>query len=764
VSRHRRPYHPALSLPVALILTALAPHAARAQRHAIEVPWLDASLSAEQRATLLIRAMTLPEKFAQLVGTPGIVPELPQCYGARHVNGIPRLHIPTLRITNGPVGVGQNDCVPPNSITRPSQAQGSRQSAKATALPSGMAVAASFDTAVARQFGNVIGGEARALALHVLEGPGLNLARVPQAGRNFEYFGEDPFLTGTMAAAEIRAIQSHGVIAMAKHFVANEQETNRFTVDERIDDRVLHELYLLPFEMAVRQGHVAAVMCSYNMVNGRYACEDKYHLTDVLRTQWGFAGYVQSDFTALRSTAASLLAGADHDMPGIVVNDGVRSAPWYAAPKLQAALAAKQITEADIDTALARRYREMFRYGIFDRPIVLTPIDTAGDGAIARSIGEQSAVLLKNADGLLPLDARSLRSVAIIGQAPYASRAVAGCCGGSSDVIPLYTVTPTEGMRRVLASLHVTLQPRLTVVDSANGNLPQAVRTARAADVAIVFAGTMSEEGRDRTSISLGTRQDALIAAVAAANPRTVVVLEDNASTLLPWIDRVPAVLETWFPGEETGDIAARLLFGLATPSGHLPVTFPVREGDLPVSTPQQWPGVDSTGARVPVGHNTNALTHVSYSEGLDIGYRWFDARQIAPRFPFGYGLSYTTFRISDVSVRSSRSDGAAPITVELTVTNTGNRRGAEVPQVYLGLPRGLGEPPKRLVGFQKVWLDPGESHRVRIVIDPSAASHPLAHWVTSEQRWVPTPGEYEIMVGRSAGDIVWRRTVTMQR
>jgi beta-glucosidase len=764
VPRHRRPCRPVLSLPLILILTAVVPRPARAQQRSAEAPWLDTSLSPERRATLLLRAMTLPEKFAQLVGSPGIVPELPQCYGTRHVDGIPRLRIPTLRITNGPVGVGQNDCVPPTSITRPSQALGSRQSAKATALPSAMAVAASFDTAVARQFGDVIGREARALALHVLEGPGLNLARVPQAGRNFEYFGEDPFLTGTMAAAEIRAIQAHGVIAMAKHFVANEQETNRFTVDERIDDRVLHELYLLPFEMAVKQGHVAAVMCSYNMVNGRYACEDKHHLTDVLRTGWGFAGYVQSDFTALRSTAASLLAGADHDMPGIVVHNGVRSAPWYAAPKLQAALDAHQITEADIDTALARRYREMFRFGIFDRPIAQTPIDTVRDGAIARSIGEQSAVLLKNADGLLPLDAQSLRSLAIIGQAPYASSAVAGCCGGSSDVIPLYTVTPLDGMRRVLASLHVTLEPTLTVVDSANGNLPQAVQAARAADVAVVFAGTMSEEGRDRPSISLGGRQDSLIAAVAAANPRTVVVLEDNASTLLPWIDRVPAVLETWFPGQETGDITARLLFGLVTPSGRLPVTFPVREADLPASTPQQWPGVDSTGAPVPVGHNSNALTHVSYSEGLDIGYRWFDARHIAPRFPFGYGLSYTTFGISHVSLRSTRSDGAAPITVELTVTNTGSRRGAEVPQVYVGLPRGLGEPPERLVGFHKVWLDPHETRRVRIVIDPGAANHPLAHWVTSEQRWRTTPGDYEIMVGRSADDILWRRTITVQR
>ena len=257
-----------------VLLGALAPRAVRGQTAPHTTPWMNASLSRDTRAASLVRAMTLPEKLEQMVGTPGLVPELPQCYGTRHVNGVPRLHIPTLRITNGPVGVGESDCVLVPMANVLARDQMSRLLPHATALPSGMAVAASFDTAVARRFGDVIGAESRALALDVLEGPGVNLARVPQAGRNFEYFGEDPYLTGTMAVAEIRAIQSHGVIAMAKHFVANEQETNRFTVDETVDDRALHELYLLPFEMSVNDGRVAAIMCSYNMVNGVYACED----------------------------------------------------------------------------------------------------------------------------------------------------------------------------------------------------------------------------------------------------------------------------------------------------------------------------------------------------------------------------------------------------------------------------------------------------------------------------------------------------------
>ena len=278
------------------------------------LPWMNTALAPEQRAALLVGAMTLDQKEQQLVGNePEIVPELPQCMGARHVRGIASLAIPTLRITNGPVGIGQNDCVDPSvmgfaAFTDPS-------SAKATALPSAMAVAASFDPAVASEFGNVIGTEANNLALHVFEAPGVNMARIPVLGRNFEYFGEDPYLTGTMAVAEIKAVQAKGVIAMAKHFAANEQETNRMTIQETVDRRVLREIYLLPFEMAVKDGDTAAVMCSYNSVNGFQACENKELLTDVLRNQWGFKGYVQSDFFAVKSTAASMLAGLDHLMP-----------------------------------------------------------------------------------------------------------------------------------------------------------------------------------------------------------------------------------------------------------------------------------------------------------------------------------------------------------------------------------------------------------------------------------------------------------------
>jgi beta-glucosidase len=742
-----------------LLAAFLAPTAVSAQA----TPWMQSGLSPDRRAALLLGAMTLDEKMQQLVGAPGVIPEIPSCYGARHVPGIGRLRIPTFRITNGPVGVGQNDCVPVNTPNLPRAAMMSTASAKASALPSAMAVAASFDRAVAAKFGDVIGVESRNRALHVLEGPGLNLARAPQGGRHFEYFGEDPFLTGTMAVAEIRAMQKHGIIAMAKHFIANDHETNRTTENAIVADRVLHELYLLPFEMAVRSGDVASVMCSYNRVNGTYACENAHLLTDVLRRQWGFKGYVQSDFFAVKSTVPTLLAGMDHEMPGLALGP---LTPWYSAARLREALDKKQITTANIDTALARRYRQMFRLGIFDRPVKETPIDVARNAAIAREIGEQAAVLLKNERGTLPLYARSIKSVALIGQAEYATKSVAGCCGGSSDVIPFATVTPLDGVKQVLAQQKSPAMATLTVVADDRANLADAVAAAKAADVAIVLAGTIAEEGRDRESIALEKGQDSIIAAVAAANPRTIVVLKDNASALTPWIDAVPAVLETWFPGQEDGAIVARLLFGLATPSGKLPVTFPVRESDLPASTDKRWPGVDTSGARAKVtGGNafgSGAPVTVEYSEGLQIGYRWFDANRIAPRFPFGYGLSYTTFALSNLVVSPRSTDGTAPITVRVTVANTGKRRGAEVPQVYVSLPENAGEPPKRLVAFEKVWLDPGQRRTVTMTIDPSASSHPLGVWDEAAQRWRVPEGSYVIAVGMSSADARLNQTVTI--
>ncbi|TMH28588.1 MAG: glycosyl hydrolase [Betaproteobacteria bacterium] len=757
--------------------------------------------------------MTLAQKEEQLVGTlPGILPELPQCKGGRHVTGIPSLAIPTLRITNGPVGIGQNDCV---SATIPPvfvmiggdlvdvSVYSDPSSAKATALPSAIALAASFDPAVASEFGNVIGTEANDLALHVFEAPGVNMARIPVLGRNFEYFGEDPYLTGTMAVAEIKAAQSKGIIAMAKHFAANEQETNRMTIQETIDRRVLRELYLLPFEMAVKDGDTASVMCSYNSVNGFQACENKELLTDVLRTQWGFKGYVQSDFFAVRSTVASMLAGLDHLMPIPSV--------WSPA-LLNAALAAGQLKESDFDTALRRRYTQMFRMGIFERqPLVQTPIDFAAGGVKARAIGVQTGVLLQNDNHVLPFDAKALRNVVLIGKATqvYAQQAVAGgvlvgrpmgAGGGSSDVVPNYTVSPLDGLKDVLNSLgNAAATVTLVTVKDDNSDLAAAKAAAAAADAVIIMAGTIAEEGADRASfadssgltmtavgdgldwyvarpntISTATSNTggnsntvAMIEGILAATSttgkpmtaKTALVLKDNAGVAMdPALLGAagPAMLEVWFPGQEDGHIVADLLLGVVNPSGKLPVTFPkVGKGfmDWVKTDPSVFPGVS----------NVAGQPQVEYKEGLNIGYRWYDAQGVTPAFAFGHGLSYTTFSMSALTVTPKISDGTQPIRIQFVLQNTGGRAGAEVPQLYLGLPSSIGEPPKRLVGFAKLQLNPGEQTTVQLTIDPAATNHPLSYWDTNSNNWSVANGFYPIYVGSSSADIALTGTILVR-
>jgi beta-glucosidase len=488
--------------------------------------------------------------------------------------------------------------------------------------------------------------------------------------------------------------------------------------------------------MSVKDGKVASVMCSYNRVNGPFACDNPYTLTEVLRNQWGFTGYVQSDFGATHSTATSLNAGEDFEM---------QSGTFYSAARINAALADGSLAMATIDRALTRRYVQMFKFGIFDRPITRGQIDAVTNGQTARSIAEQTAVLLKNQGGLLPLNAGSIHSIALIGQSTYAAAAAAGG-GGSSRVVPLYTVTPLQGLQNVLTSLGSTATVTLLTVPNTptSANLAAVTAAASSADVVIVVAGVVTSEGSDRPSLSLPTNQDAIITAVAAANnPRTVLVLKDGDPVLMPWVDQIPAILEAWNPGEEDGNVVARLLFGLVNPSGKLPVTYPKLATDTPTSTPDRYPGITIGG--VPTA---------TYSEGLQMGYRWYDAQGIAPLFPFGHGLSYTTFAYGNVQVTPAVTDGKSPITVQLTVTNTGSRAGADVPQVYVGFQSPIGEPPKRLVAFQKVTLNPGEQKLVTMTIDPNANSHPISTWDTASQKWGLAHGKLSVYLARSAGDI----------
>lgn len=693
-------------------LVALVPQSATAQTR---LPWMNTNLAPATRAQSLVAAETLDQKIEQLHGQPGPIPEVPACgnNAGRHVPGISALDIPTFRITNGPDGIGQGDCSP----TDP-----------ATAIPSSLALAASFDPSLASQYGTLMANEANSLGLQVIEGPGMDTARVGEGGRNFEYLGEDPLLAGTIAASEIKAIQSKGVIAMAKHFVLNDQETNRMTVQVQVDDRTLHEIYLSPFEAAVKQGGVDAVMCSYNSIGSTHACDDSQTLTTILRGQWGFKGYVQSDFGATHSTATALNAGEDLEM-----STGV----FFTTADIEAALADGTLTMATIDQALTRRYTEMFKEGDFDRPITHNPVDATTDDAIATQIGEQTSVLLKNDNSLLPLNAHKIKTIALIGQQSFAGQAVTGG-GGSSLVTPTSTVTPLQGLQNVLNEEHSSATINQVIVNNDNSNLPDAVTAAQHADVTIIMGGAITSEGSDRADLSLPNNQDALISAVSAANPNTVVVLKDGDPVLMPWVNQVPALMEAWFPGQEDGNIVANLLFGLASPSAKLPVSYPVSAADTPTDTPAQWPGVEIDG--VPT---------VTYSEGLQEGYRWYTTQHIKPMFPFGFGLTYTTFAFHDLKVSPGKtSNGKVLVTAD--VTNTGSRSGAEVAQLYVTYPSSAGEPALQLRGFQKVNLNPGQTARITFNLIPRAFST----WNSDQQNWNVVSGQFTVHVGDSSENL----------
>jgi beta-glucosidase len=630
------------------------------------------------------------------------------------VTAIEELGIPRFRITNGPVGVGMGDGTP---------------SPPATSLPMTIGLAAGFDSDLAHAYGDIIGSETATLGQHVLEGPGVCLHRTTIAGRNFEYFSEDPYLSGLMGVAVTRAIQAHDVIAMAKHYVVNDQEYERFRASVEVDEQVLRELYLLPFEMLVKDAEIAAVMSSYNRVRGVYATEYRYTLTDILRTEWGFEGYVQSDFWSCRSCAGSLNAGMDQEMP---------DAKWLNETNVKAGLSDTSLEIETVDRALVRRYTQMFRFGQFERPYQPDEIDAQAHGAISRTIGSQIAVLLKNDGGVLPLDP-NVSSIVIIGQSRFVDEACLGG-GGSSKVIPLYTVPPLEGIHDVLRDLGSSATvTKVTVADDLS-NLDEAKNAANLAEVVVLMAGLVATEGADQPDANMLNDQNQMLDELLGINPTTVVVLKDSNPVLMPWIDKAPAILEAWNQGAEDGHVVADLLFGVVNPSGKVPTSYPRSEADtLYAGKPERYPGTDE-GDGYPV---------IRYSEGLEVGYRWFQARGIEPLFGFGFGLSYTTFDIADMSVNAP--DGAnAPVTVSASVTNTGPVPGAEVVQVYLGLPVD-GQPPKRLVGFQKVFLEPGKSKPVTITIDAAATNHPFSVWDYCAQGFVIKPGQYSIYVGNSA-------------
>ncbi|MCB8965957.1 MAG: glycoside hydrolase family 3 C-terminal domain-containing protein [Ardenticatenaceae bacterium] len=791
---------------------------------------------------------------------------------------------------------------------------------KSTNLPAPIALAATWDPELVRQYGDLIGREMVATGHNILLGPAVDIARAPLGGRTFESFGEDPLLQARMVAAEIPAIQAHGVQACIKHYLVNNQEYQRTSVDVQVDERTLQEIYLPPFAAAVQQGQVALAMGSYNKINGTYACENASVLTTILREQLGFRGWVMSDFMATPSTAAAANAGLEWELG---------DERW--GEKLLAAVQAGEVTETRLDEMVRRILRPTYGLGLHKRQREIRPFPINEHGAKARTIAEQSIVLLKNEGDLLPLSVNTVRSIAIIGpdadnisaagggsaavQATYGVSVLAGIRQRVGDevkvgyapgvdpigagillpglpAVPSDYFSPPEGSEGIhgvraeyWANLDFAGEPNLIrnepcielnqgffdimsgvsvaspklppapmnagvngrlaarwtgsltaptsgeytlsltvqgtarlylgdrlVIDTAvaqpvassnsrvlpntapdewdayalkvytavtrlTANQPMAVKVEYAADaqevwpipqamlrfgwqppadvvtpmmetavtlaqqsdVAIIVVRTFESEEMDRPDLCLPNRQDKLIQAVTAVNPHTVVVIMSGAAVeTASWEDNVPAVIEAWYTGQEQGNAVARILFGDVNPSGKLPLTFPRTEQETPVATQAQYPGVDGV---------------VHYSEGLAVGYRGYEQKGIEPRYPFGHGLSYTTFAYGPLSVTPETTDGKQPIQVSFELTNIGFHAGTEIAQVYLQLPDATAAP-RKLVGWTRVSLAPGKRRRVTIELDPLSWERPFSYWNTQNRQWEIAPGTYQLSVGASSQDI----------
>lgn len=699
-------------------------------------PWMDASKSDRQRAEELVSAMTLEEKIAQLHGGMKTIniydvdmsamqdlsdeeydEMMTQLRVERHVEGIDSLEIPRMRVTNGPVGVGMGDGYP---------------SPKATALPMTIGLAASFDRDLAYRYGDIIGAETAAYGQHVLEGPAVNIHRTPIGGRNFEYLSEDPFLSGVMGVEVTKAIQDHDVIAMGKHFVLNDQEDERFRHNVTVDEDVMREIYLLPFEMLVKDGDIASIMSSYNRIRGVYGTEYHYTLTDILRNEWGFEGYVQSDFWSTRSAAPAINAGLDLEMP---------DAKWLNEDNIKSALQDTSLEEKTIDRALIRRFTQMFRFNQFGKEYDPQEVDAKAHGQVAREIGGQGAVLLKNDDQKLPLQADDLNNILIIGQEKFAEKACVGG-GGSSKVDPLYTVAPKAGMEDVLAELGAQSRVESFIVADDLSNFDQAEEKIAQADQVIIMAGIIASEGFDLEKPELPNQQNQMISRILAQDSEAVVVLKDSTPMLLPWHEEAKSILEVWNQGTEDGHVVADLIFGRVNPSGKVPTTYAAHEEDLMYyNHPERHPGVEE-GAGYP---------EIKYTEGHQVGYRWFDSQGIKPLYAFGHGLSYTKFDLDAIQVQKANDN---TVTVSFNITNQGDRDGAQVVQVYAGIP-GDNQPPKRLIGFEKIALEAGQNKTVELSISADDTHHPFSVWDTGKGDFVIAQGDIIIQAGTASDQIL---------
>ncbi|MFF6878999.1 glycoside hydrolase family 3 C-terminal domain-containing protein [Streptomyces sp. NPDC012474] len=793
--------------------------------------------SAPDGVSRLVAKMALDEKLSFVQGR-WDDPRQREIGESGYIPGVARLGIPPLRMSDGPAGT--------------------RAAPSSTAMPVPVALASSFDDRLAREYGRVLGRDGRARGMDAVLAPMVNTIRVPYAGRNFESYSEDPLVNSRMVGQEVRGIQDEGLIATTKHFAANNQETDRQTINANVGEQALHEVELPGFEAAVKAG-TGSVMCSYNKVNGTHSCSNDTLLTSILREQWGFSGWVMSDWSGTRATT-DILRGLDQDMPGPPIG------PDYFGAPLKAAIQDGSIPVTALDRSVTRILGVMERFGLLRCASPKGPVpgcslparprfDTKASNAVAQRVAEDGAVLLRNKGDALPLTRGAARDIALIGT-PAVAPVIGG--KGSSQVNPTTVTAPREEIVKraghgaevsyhpgvdtigtvipgsalsggaidhtgddaltgrlfdqtrtltapedgdYLLSVRSTLSDRSLTVDgkevagghsyradaltstsarvhlkagkheigvkvdgyhddaklqvqltwtppqTARADLAAAVSAAKKARTAVVFVYNEQTEGADRGTLVLPHEQDALVSAVAKANRNTIVVLNTGGPVTMPWLNSVKSVLEMYYPGQMGGTATARLLFGDAVPGGRLTQTFPLDDAHTIVSgMPRRYPGVDG---------------QQDYSEGVFVGHRWYDQQKMKTLFPFGYGLTYTTFSYSDLKV-TPRPEG---LSVSFRIKNTGKRAGQEVPQVYLGPSpspkvRNAEQPIRKLVGYQKVRLGPGESRRVTITV----AERQLQYWHGAAEGWVTGTGSRDVWVGSSSRDLPLHRKAAVRR
>jgi beta-glucosidase len=700
-------------LPRYLVCPSLLVLALALNLHAQTPLYLDPNQKLDDRVNDLLARLTLDEKISLVhAGSKFSTP------------AIPRLNIPERWMSDGPMGVRED-------ILRDSWNAAGHTGDFSTAMPAGICLAATWDPDLAHEEGQAIGEEARARGKDIMLGPAVNIYRTPLGGRNFEYFGEDPYLAGRTAVGYIQGEQSQDVSSCVKHFALNNQEFERGSVDVEVDERALREIYLPAFRAAVQEAGVWSVMGSYNQFRGQHCCENDYLLNQVLKGEWGFKGLVMSDWSGAHDTRECALNGLDLEMGSLQDYDN-----YYLAQPYLAALKSGDLPMDGLDDKVRRNLRVMFATHVFDSDRATGSLNTVAHQTVSRRVAEEGIVLLKN-NGILPLDISRIKTIAVIGENATRLQCHAG---GSSELKSLYEITPLQGLVKRAGNDVNIIVSQGYAKDGGPELAERAVAAAKMADVVIYIGGLNKDpggdsEGADRKDYKLPYGQDELIQKIEAANHKTIVVLLGTPSEMDTWVGHASAVLQAWYGGMEGGNALAEILFGDVNPSGKLPCSIAKRLEDSPAHALRAYPGNDEV---------------VTYAEGLLVGYRWFDTKKIEPQFPFGYGLSYTTFKYSDLKLVPGGADGAL-VEAQFDLENTGDRPGAEVAELYVHEDRPhLTRPDKELKGFKRISLQPGEKQTVTIPLTQTA----FGYYDPTQKSWVAQKDSFKILVGSSSQDI----------